>query len=91
MDRLPLSKLFLIISLELMLETSQELFDFIAGELVSLVVRDGDGFSLREGRSREIGLITLSVPVKQTAAVNSVPLNQGLQSDARVGGEMSNV
>jgi hexokinase len=54
---------------ELMLGTSQELFDFIAGELVSFVVREGDDFRLHEGQSREIGF-TFSFPVQQTA-VNS--------------------
>lgn len=51
---------------ELMLGTSQELFDFIAGELVSFVVREGDDFRQQEGQSREIGF-TFSFPVKQTA------------------------
>jgi hexokinase len=45
------------------------LFDFIAGELVSFVDREGDDFRLHEGQSREIGF-TFSFPVQQTA-VNS--------------------
>lgn len=51
---------------ELMLGTSDELFNFIAGELVSFVVREGDDFRLHAGQSREIGF-TFSFPVKQTA------------------------
>lgn len=51
---------------ELMLGTSEELFDFIAKELVSFVAREGEEFRLHAGQSREIGF-TFSFPVKQTA------------------------
>jgi len=54
---------------ELMLGSSDELFDFISGELLSFVSREGDDFRLHSGQSREIGF-TFSFPVKQTA-VNS--------------------
>lgn len=51
---------------DLMLGTSEELFDFISKELVSFVAREGDEFRLHKGQSREIGF-TFSFPVKQTA------------------------
>lgn len=51
---------------ELMLGTSEALFDFIAKELVSFVAREGDDFRPYAGQSREIGF-TFSFPVKQTA------------------------
>jgi len=51
---------------DLMLGTSEELFDFIAKELLSFVTREGDDFRLHKGQSREIGF-TFSFPVKQTA------------------------
>jgi len=51
---------------DLMLGTSDQLFDFIAKELVSFVVREGDDFRLHKGQSREIGF-TFSFPVKQPA------------------------
>lgn len=51
---------------ELMLGTSEELFDFIAKELISFVAREGDEFRLHAGQSREVGF-TFSFPVKQSA------------------------
>ncbi|XP_024360110.1 hexokinase-1 isoform X2 [Physcomitrium patens] len=59
---------------ELMLGTSEQLFDFIAKELVSFVAREGQDFRLHAGQNREIGF-TFSFPVKQTA-VNSGTLLQ---------------
>lgn len=51
---------------ELMLGTSEELFDFIAKELISFVAREGEGFRVHAGQARAIGF-TFSFPVKQTA------------------------
>jgi hypothetical protein len=51
---------------ELMLGTSDELFDFIAGELASFASREGKDFRLHTGQSRDVGF-TFSFPVKQTA------------------------
>lgn len=51
---------------DLMLGKSEDLFDFIAAELISFVSREGDDFILHTGQSREIGF-TFSFPVKQTA------------------------
>jgi hexokinase len=59
---------------ELMIGTSEELFDFIAKELSSFVAREGDGFRPVAGQSREIGF-TFSFPVQQTALNSGTLLN----------------
>jgi hexokinase len=59
---------------ELMIGSSQELFDFIAKELSSFVAREGDGFRPVAGQSREIGF-TFSFPVQQTALNSGTLLN----------------
>ncbi|CAM6013081.1 unnamed protein product [Sphagnum balticum] len=59
---------------ELMIGTSEELFDFIAKELSSFVAREGDGFRPSAGQSRDIGF-TFSFPVQQTALNSGTLLN----------------
>jgi hexokinase len=59
---------------EVMIGTSEELFDFIAKELSSFVAREGDGFRPVAGQSREIGF-TFSFPVQQTALNSGTLLN----------------
>ncbi|KAJ4963221.1 hypothetical protein NE237_023160 [Protea cynaroides] len=51
---------------ELMLGTSEELFDFIALRLETFVQKEGGRFHLPQGRNREIGF-TFSFPIKQTS------------------------
>ncbi|PIA64623.1 hypothetical protein AQUCO_00100235v1 [Aquilegia coerulea] len=53
----------------LMVSTSNELFDFIAAELAKFVATEGEDFHLSPGRQRELGF-TFSFPVKQTS-INS--------------------
>ncbi|KAK9102292.1 hypothetical protein Sjap_019546 [Stephania japonica] len=53
----------------LMVGTSDELFDYIATELAKFVVTEGEGFHLSPGRQRELGF-TFSFPVKQLS-INS--------------------
>lgn len=48
----------------LMVGTSEELFDFIAAELSKFVAQEGDRFHLPPGRQRELGF-TFSFPVMQ--------------------------
>ncbi|KAL8489726.1 hypothetical protein ACS0TY_025570 [Phlomoides rotata] len=48
----------------LMVGSSHELFDFIAGALAKFVATEGEGFHLPPGRQRELGF-TFSFPVRQ--------------------------
>ena len=52
-----------------MLKKVQELFDYIALELVHFVETEGDGYHPHSDRERELGF-TFSFPVKQTS-INS--------------------
>lgn len=54
---------------ELMVGTSQALFDYIAAELAKFVAGESDQFHLPEGRQRELGF-TFSFPVMQLS-INS--------------------
>ncbi|KAI3525012.1 hypothetical protein L1887_03683 [Cichorium endivia] len=49
---------------QLMIGTSEELFDYIAAELAKFVADEGDTFHLPPGRQRELGF-TFSFPVMQ--------------------------
>ncbi|XP_042448357.1 hexokinase-2-like [Zingiber officinale] len=51
---------------ELMIGSSDELFDFIASALAQFVASEGVDFHLPEGKQRELGF-TFSFPVKQTS------------------------
>jgi len=50
----------------LMSGTTEQLFDYIASELVSFVAKEGENFYLPPGRQRELGF-TFSFPVKQSS------------------------
>lgn len=50
----------------LMVGSNEELFDYIAQELVRFVEKEGDGYHPKPGQQREIGF-TFSFPVKQTS------------------------
>eukprot|EP00249_Psilotum_nudum_P014399 c24801_g2_i1 orf=588-2303(-) len=54
---------------ELMVGTTEELFDFIAGELTKFVSMEGEGFQPLPSQTRELGF-TFSFPVKQIS-INS--------------------
>ncbi|KAF3945563.1 hypothetical protein CMV_028075, partial [Castanea mollissima] len=54
------------IPLDLMVGTSEALFDFIAAELAKFVDQEGPDFQLPPGRQRELGF-TFSFPVMQTS------------------------
>ncbi|KAJ7957862.1 Phosphotransferase [Quillaja saponaria] len=56
---------------ELMLGTSEELFDFIASGLEKFAQKEGGKFHLPPGRKREIGF-TFSFPVKQTSIESGI-------------------
>ncbi|KAL8170740.1 hypothetical protein V2J09_022544 [Rumex salicifolius] len=57
------------IPLELMVGEPEELFGYIAAELVKFVAQESEDFQLHSGREREIGF-TFSFPVMQTS-INS--------------------
>lgn len=50
----------------LMCGTTEQLFDYIASELVSFVAKEGENFVIPPGRTRELGF-TFSFPVKQSS------------------------
>ncbi|KNA14451.1 hypothetical protein SOVF_107500 [Spinacia oleracea] len=54
------------IPMELMIGTSDDLFDYIASELAKFVTQEGEEFQLPFGRERELGF-TFSFPVMQTS------------------------
>ncbi|KAL2926300.1 Hexokinase-1 [Bienertia sinuspersici] len=54
------------IPMELMIGTSEDLFDYIASELAKFVAQEGQEFELCSGRERELGF-TFSFPVMQTS------------------------
>ncbi|XP_058074144.1 hexokinase-2-like [Magnolia sinica] len=53
----------------LMVQTSDELFNYIAAKLAEFVSTEGEGFQLSVGRQRELGF-TFSFPVKQASSAS---------------------
>ncbi|XP_075647378.1 hexokinase-1-like isoform X1 [Castanea sativa] len=74
------------IPLDLMVGTSEALFDFIAAELAKFVDQEGPDFQLPPGRQRELGF-TFSFPVMQTsiASGNLIKWTKGFSIDDTVG------
>lgn len=70
----------------LMVGTSQELFDYIAAELAKFVAQEGDRFQLPAGRKRELGF-TFSFPVMQNSIVSGTLMRwtKGFSIDDAVG------
>ncbi|OVA08529.1 Hexokinase [Macleaya cordata] len=71
---------------ELMVGSSDELFDFIAAELAKFVATEGEGFHLSAGRQRELGF-TFSFPVKQLSISSGtlIKWTKGFSIDDAVG------
>lgn len=59
---------------QLMVGTSDALFDFIAGELAKFVETEGEDVHISPGRQRELGF-TFSFPVKQTSIAGGTLVN----------------
>ncbi|KAM7257764.1 hypothetical protein ACFE04_013505 [Oxalis oulophora] len=70
----------------LMIGTSDELFNFIAAELAKFVATEGEGLHVSPGRQRELGF-TFSFPVKQTslASGNLIKWTKGFSIEDAVG------
>ncbi|KAJ7963082.1 Phosphotransferase [Quillaja saponaria] len=70
----------------LMIGTSEELFNYIAGELAKFVAQEGQDFQLPPGRQRELGF-TFSFPVMQSsiASGNLIRWTKGFSIDDAVG------
>lgn len=70
----------------LMVGTSQELFDYIAAELAKFVAQEGDRFQLPAGRKRELGF-TFSFPVMQNSIISGTLMRwtKGFSIDDAVG------
>lgn len=71
---------------DLMVGTSEALFDFIAGALAKFVATEGEDFQLAPGRQRELGF-TFSFPVKQSsiASGNLIQWTKGFSIEDAVG------
>ncbi|XP_062156306.1 hexokinase-1-like [Alnus glutinosa] len=71
---------------DLMVGTSEALFDFIAGELAKFVDQEGEGFQLPPGRQRELGF-TFSFPVMQSSIASGhlIKWTKGFSIDDAVG------
>ncbi|GMY34375.1 hexokinase-1 [Fagus crenata] len=71
---------------DLMVGTSEALFDFIAAELAKFVDQEGQDFQLPTGRQRELGF-TFSFPVMQSsiASGNLIRWTKGFYIDDAVG------
>ncbi|KAH7682024.1 Hexokinase protein [Dioscorea alata] len=74
------------ISPNLMVGSSDELFDFIAAELAKFVASEGEGFHLSAGRQRELGF-TFSFPVRQTSIASGtlIKWTKGFSIEETVG------
>ncbi|PIN04845.1 Hexokinase [Handroanthus impetiginosus] len=70
----------------LMIGSSQELFDFIAGALAKFVSTEGEDFHLPPGRQRELGF-TFSFPVKQLSLASGtlIKWTKGFHIEGTVG------
>ncbi|XP_057519491.1 hexokinase-1-like [Amaranthus tricolor] len=71
---------------ELMVGTSDDLFDYIASELAKFVAQEGPEFQLCPGRERELGF-TFSFPVMQTSIDSGtlIKWTKGFSIDDAVG------
>ncbi|KAF5176377.1 Hexokinase-1 [Thalictrum thalictroides] len=71
---------------QLMIGTSEELFDFIAEALAKFVATESEGFHVSPGRHRELGF-TFSFPVKQTSIASGslIRWTKGFSIDDAVG------
>uniref|UniRef100_A0A2N9GIF9 Phosphotransferase n=1 Tax=Fagus sylvatica TaxID=28930 RepID=A0A2N9GIF9_FAGSY len=71
---------------DLMVGTSEALFDFIVAELAKFVDQEGEDFQLPTGRQRELGF-TFSFPVMQSsiASGNLIRWTKGFSIDDAVG------
>ncbi|XP_031491499.1 hexokinase-1-like [Nymphaea colorata] len=71
---------------ELMVGSSEELFDFIAEALAKFVAKEGEDFHIEPGRQRELGF-TFSFPVEQTSIASGtlIKWTKGFSIDETVG------